>query len=79
MQSDVTATTHHATSSQDAASAAIGGGVSVVNGTASVSWASATRMAHVHVHQGTVGSSVGRHVLLGSMVKTAGKGELKNK
>lgn len=78
MQSDVTATTHHATSSQGAASAVIGGGASVVNGTASVSRASVTRMARVHAHQGTVGSSAGRHVPLGSTVKTAAKGELKN-
>lgn len=77
-QSSVTVTTHHATSSQDAASAGKDCGVSVANDTANVSMASATRRtAHVPVHQGTVGSSAGSHVLLGSMVKTAGTGGVK--
>lgn len=79
-QSSVTVTTHHVTSSQDAASAGKDCGVSVVNDTASVSMASATRRtAHVPAHQGTAGSSAGSHVLLGSTVKTAGTGGVKKK
>jgi len=75
VQSSVTVTIHHATSSLDAASAGRGCGVQDVNGIASASTASATRlMAHVPVRQGIVGSSAGNHVLQDSMVKTAGTG-----
>lgn len=77
-QSSVTVTAHRANSSQDAASVGKDCGVPVVNDTASVSMASATRqMARVLVHRGTVASSAGNHVLLGFMVKTAGTGGLK--
>lgn len=79
-QSSVTVTTHHATSLQDAASVGKECGVHVVNDIASVSMASATqRMARAPVHQGTVGSSAGSHVLLDSMGKTAGTGGVKKK
>lgn len=75
VQSSVTATIHHATSSRDAASAGRGCGALGANDTASASTASATRRtARVPARQGTVGSSAGNHVLLGSMVKTAGTG-----
>lgn len=79
-QYSVAVTTRHATSLQDAASVGKECGVHVVNDTASVSMASATRrMARVPVHQGTVGSSAGSHVLLDSMGKTAGTGGVKKK
>lgn len=75
MQSSVTVTIHHATSSRGAASAGRGCGAHGVNGTASASTASATRpTARVLAPQGTVGSSAGNHVLPGSTVKTAGTG-----
>ena len=75
VQSSVTVTIHHVTSSRDAASAGRGCGAQDVNDTASASRASATRRtARVLAHQGTVGSFAGNHVLPGSMVKTAGTG-----
>lgn len=78
MPSSVTVTIHHVTSSRDAASAVRDCGAHGVNDIASVPTASATRRtARVPAHQGTVGSSAGNHVLLGSTVKTAGTGGAK--
>lgn len=78
MQSSVTVTIHHATSSQAVACADRGCGAHGVTDTASVSTASATRlMARVPAHQGTVGSSARNRVLLDSMVRTAGTGRRK--
>lgn len=75
MHFSVTVTIHRATSLRDAASAGRGCGANGVNETASATMASATRlMVHVPVCLGTVGSSAGSHVLLGSMVKTAETG-----
>lgn len=73
MELSVTVTAHHATSSWGAASAGRGCGANTVSATANASTASATRpTVPAPAHQGTVGSSAENHVLLDSMVKTAG-------
>lgn len=78
--SSATATTRHATSSQDAASVGKDCGAHDVNGTASVLTASATQpTGHARARRGTVGSSAGSRALLGIMDKTAGTGEVLKK
>lgn len=73
MQSSVTVTTPHVTSSQGAANAASDCGGLAVSATASAFMANVTRlMAHVPALQDIEASSAENHVQLVFMVKTAG-------